>query len=223
MPTSDPLLEPEAEWLHLISQVRNGIHIPLSFSEVMNMTIAKKIFGLAVLFLMFASPPAGAQTAAQSSEKTAANIKTLSVTVSRPARVRLDGFTVSAGIRYYSGIYPFYYYPTSCFGPCCDSRYFPSIYGFHSPLWYHTGWFTGFAYQDGKGEVRFRLNLPEADVYLDDGFAGKAKDLKTMWLEPGAYNLKVESADHKPFAIRIYVLSGKTLKIDAKLIPQKEP
>lgn len=187
------------------------------------MTIAKKIFGLAALFLMFASPPVGAQTAAQSSEKTPANIKKFSMTVSRPARVRLSRFMVSAGIRYYSGIYPFYYYPKSCFGPCYDSSNFPSIYGFHSPLWYHTGWFTGFAYRDGKGEVRFRLNLPEADVYLDDGFAGKAKDLKTMWLEPGAYNLQVEAADHEPLAIRIYVLSGKTLKIDAKLIPRKEP
>ena len=72
------------------------------------------------------------------------------------------------------------------------------------------------------GELRLRSNLENADVFLDDGFAGKAKELKTIWLEPGAYNLRVEAENHAPFALRIYVLGGKTLKIDAKLSPHQE-
>jgi hypothetical protein len=42
-----------------------------------------------------------------------------------------------------------------------------------------------------------------------------------MWLEPGAYDLSVSSKDHEPFHRRIYVLSGRSLKIAAKLNPQR--
>ncbi len=187
------------------------------------MSITRKIIGLTALLLVIALPLAGAQSGTQNNEKVQAQKSAPSVTVSRPSRVRLGGFTVGAGFRYYSGGYPFYYYPRSYFWPWYDAPFFPSYYGFYSPLWYHPGWFTGFAYRDGRGEVKIRTSSPEADVYLDDAFAGKAKDLKTMWLDPGAYNLKVEAADHDPFVLRIYVLSGKTLKIDANLLPQKEP
>jgi hypothetical protein len=187
------------------------------------MFISKKIAILAALAIIMASLPAGAQNTSQNAKKEQSQVKNSTVTVSRPARIRLGGFVVGAGFSYRSGVYPYYYYPRSYFWPWYDAAYFPSYYGFYSPLWYHPGWFTGFAYRDGMGEVKIRTTLPEADVYLDDGFAGKAKDLKNMWLDPGAYNLKIEAADHEPFAVRIYVLSGKTLKIDAKLIPQKEP
>jgi hypothetical protein len=40
-----------------------------------------------------------------------------------------------------------------------------------------------------------------------------------MWLDSGAYNLEVKS-DGRSFAKRIYVLTGKTLKIDAELASQ---
>ena len=38
-----------------------------------------------------------------------------------------------------------------------------------------------------------------------------------MWLDPGAYDLSIESADGSRFQQRIYVLSGKTLKIKPEL------
>ena len=73
------------------------------------------------------------------------------------------------------------------------------------------------------GEIKLRSSIKDADVFIDDALAGKAKDLKTLWLEPGVYNLKVQADQYEPFTIRLYVLSGKTLKIDANLAPQKEP
>jgi hypothetical protein len=73
------------------------------------------------------------------------------------------------------------------------------------------------------GEIKLVSNLKDADVYIDDGLAGKVKDLKTLWLEPGAYNLKVQAENYMPFTMRVYILSGKSLKVDANLAPQKEP
>ena len=88
---------------------------------------------------------------------------------------------------------------------------------------YYPGWFTGFTQRPGMGEIRLQTNLKDADVFIDDGWAGKVKDLKTLWLEPGAYNLKVQAESYAPFTVRIYILSGKTLKVDANLEPLKEP
>jgi hypothetical protein len=38
-----------------------------------------------------------------------------------------------------------------------------------------------------------------------------------MWLEPGAYELSILSKGRTAFGRRIYVLSGRSLKIAAKL------
>jgi hypothetical protein len=91
-----------------------------------------------------------------------------------------------------------------------------------NPSWgyfYPTG---NFNYNDGRGEVR--LAAPkQADVYLDNAYAGKAEKLKSIWLKPGAYDLAVSGPDRTSFHQRIYVLSGKSLKIAAKLEPQPDP
>ena len=43
------------------------------------------------------------------------------------------------------------------------------------------------------------------------------KDLREIWLEPGVYQLKVTADLHEPFELRVYVLTGKTVKIAAEL------
>jgi hypothetical protein len=90
---------------------------------------------------------------------------------------------------------------------------------FWDPFWgylYPAGYFN---YNDGKGEVR--LSAPkQADVYLDNAYAGKAEKLKSIWLEPGAYDLSVSDRDRTSYRQRIYVLSGKSLRITVKLEPQ---
>src|SRR4029077_1247944 len=48
-------------------------------------------------------------------------------------------------------------------------------------------------------------------------YAGTADRLKSMWLDPGAYDLTVSAKDRESFHQRVYVLSGKSLKITAKL------
>ena len=87
------------------------------------------------------------------------------------------------------------------------------------PLLYPAGYFDR---NDGRGEVKITLEPKTVDpklaeVYVDNAFAGTADHLKNMWLEPGVYDLSVLSKDGAAYRRRIYVLSGKSLKIAAKL------
>lgn len=139
----------------------------------------------------------------------------------RGTRVRLGGVTVGAGYSHFSG-HPYFGYPYSAW---------PHYWGARDLLFYpHYGWLGGFVhpgyYRDyrqgpGMGQLKLRTEDKLAPVYLDGGYAGVAKDLKTMWLTPGAYDLEVRK-DSESFSQRVYVLSGKTVRIDAKLSPTQE-
>jgi len=132
-------------------------------------------------------------------------------------RLRLGGLAVGAGYRYFSGpVYPYGY----AYGPY---GFFPYSGVYSSVFWepfgggfpfYPAGYFR---LGDGKGEVRLTTDPKDASVYLNGGYAGTADHLKSVWLEPGAYDLSVSASDRKTYEQRIYVLSGKSLKITAKL------
>ena len=132
---------------------------------------------------------------------------------SRP-HVRFGGFTLNAGYSRYSGGYPYRY----------GYGYYPGFWGygpyFYDPFFYgsylHPGYFTGFGYQPSMGEVKVTADK-NAWVYIDGALAGKVEKLKTMWLEAGAYDLELRDGDHKSTQ-RIYVLSGKTLKITPEMM-----
>jgi hypothetical protein len=125
--------------------------------------------------------------------------------------LHLGTVSVAAGYRRFSS--PLYYpYGFSQFSPFYSSLLWDPYWGY----FYRAGYFS---YNDGKGEVR--LAAPkQADVYLDNAYAGKAEKLKSIWLEAGAYDLSVSNSARASYHQRIYVLSGKSLKITAKLEPQ---
>jgi hypothetical protein len=137
-------------------------------------------------------------------------------------RVRLGTVTLGAAYIHYPdsfffgpfypyGIYP-YAYPH---GLAYSSFFYDPLYApFYSPIW------SGFAYSAGKGEVKLAAEPKTAEVYLDGAYAGLAGGLKSMWLEPGAHDLIVTNSEGATFQRRIYVLSGKSLSIKAKLVPR---
>lgn len=89
----------------------------------------------------------------------------------------------------------------------------------YDPLWVgfpmHPGFYSGFGYQASMGKVELKALEREAGVYLDGAYAGPAHKLRNLWLDPGAYTLEVRPGQGAPFRQRIYVLTGKTLKVDA--------
>src|SRR5579884_642375 len=121
------------------------------------------------------------------------------------AAVRLGTVSVGAGYGYYSGPYwPGYwagYYPPPFFGGWYDPWFGP----FYPPVY--------FAPQIDKGQVNLQTGDKNAEVYLDGAYAGPASKLKNFWLAPGVYQLEVRAAGRAIQDKRIYVLTGKTLKI----------
>ena len=115
------------------------------------------------------------------------------------AGVRLGSVSVDVGYGYYSGpVWPGYY-PPLFYGPWFDPFFVPPVY---------------FSPQPDKGRVTLQSRYKDADVYLDSAYAGTTATLKKFWLAPGVYELEVRLKDQVPVKKRIYVLSGKTLKIN---------
>lgn len=139
-------------------------------------------------------------------------------------RVRLGGITVGAGYSRWSG--PGFYPAYGGYG------FYPGYWGMYSPWydpfymgWLHPGFYSGFARQPNMGEVKLKEASRDADVYLDGAYAGTAQKLKSMWLEPGVYNLELRSGD-RAYQKRIYVLSGKTMELHPQLVAaaaEKQP
>lgn len=130
-------------------------------------------------------------------------LSALLAAVSIPAFAGVHLGAVSIGVGYGSGPwgYPGY-----------------ADYGFYGPWWGPWGPFypPGFFAQPGpdKGTVKLLNANKDASVYIDYGYAGKVSELKKISIRPGAYDLEVRSPDGKTVQKRIYVLSGKTVKLE---------
>jgi hypothetical protein len=122
------------------------------------------------------------------------------------ARIRLGGVSIGAGYSHFSGRYPYWgYYSPWYYDPFL-------FYPVYAP-----GYYNGFAYQPNMGAVKIEGADKNALVYLDGALAGRADKLKQMWLDAGAYNLELRTGDRSATR-RIYVLSGKTLKVTPELM-----
>jgi hypothetical protein len=73
------------------------------------------------------------------------------------------------------------------------------------------------------GQVKLDTKVKDADVYINGAYAGTVGSLKSMWLRQGAYNLEIRSPGRARYAERIYVVSGKTLRLSPELRVQPKP
>lgn len=164
--------------------------------------------------LGFADDPTGESSTASSEE-------TGSVEASKQSRVRLGGFALTGGYSRFSGpTYwgsPYFGYYDSPFWTPFWQTYFP--YGGPGL----TGFYPAYNFQRGPsmGEIKLQAEPLTASVFINDAYAGRAQDLRSMSLEPGVYNLRIEADGRAGFVRRVYVLSGKTLKIEANLMAAK--
>lgn len=128
-----------------------------------------------------------------------------SLVIPASAGVRLGTISVGAGYGYYSGSYwPGYwagYYPPPFFAGWSGPWFAP----YYAPVY--------FTPQINHGQVNLQTSNKNAEVYLEGAYAGPASKLKNFWLAPGVYQLEVRAAGHATQEKRIYVISGKTLKL----------
>lgn len=128
--------------------------------------------------------------------------------------VRLGGIVVSANYaHFWPGIYPYGFPYGPFYSPISAALWWDPFWAF--PVGYPAGYFSP---GDGKGEVKLNNAPKSASVYLNGGYAGTVEHLKSFWLDPGVYDLVLSAPDGREYQQRVYVLTGRTLKIEAKLV-----
>ena len=139
------------------------------------------------------------------------------VETSKPSRIHVGGTFLTGGYGRFSGSgywgAPLYGYYGSPFWTPFWQSYFPyDGSGF-------SNFYPTYNFQRGPnmGEIRLQADPAKASVFINDAYAGSSEDLRSISLEPGVYHLRIEAEGRPAFARRIYVLSGKTLKIEANL------
>jgi hypothetical protein len=98
-------------------------------------------------------------------------------------------------------------------------------WGWYNPFFFGPyGWYGAYgpygpypAYHSNAGELKLKTNVKDADVYINDALAGKASQLKTMWLQPAAYDILVRAPGYAPFTERLFIVAGKTTEVTANL------
>jgi hypothetical protein len=152
---------------------------------------------------------------------TASNGPTASVEASKQTRVYVGGVSLTTGYNRFSGPG---YWETPFYGSY-GSQFWTPFWRSHSPYdgFAISGFYPAHNFQGGPnmGEIKLQAEPITASVFINDAYAGRVQDLRSMSLEPGVYNLRIEADGYPGFARKVYVLSGKTLKIEADLTAAK--
>lgn len=63
------------------------------------------------------------------------------------------------------------------------------------------------------GEIKLDTKLKDAEVFINGAYAGTVREMKTMWMRQGSYDLEIRAPGREEFQSRIYVVNGKTIHI----------
>lgn len=97
--------------------------------------------------------------------------------------------------------------------------YGPAFYGPGYFGWYGPGYYGApYTVDAGPylGKVKFETKMKDANVYVDDAYAGTVRQLGTFPLKPGTHNLELRDPSGQVlFQDRVSIVAGKTLKLAA--------
>ncbi len=113
------------------------------------------------------------------------------------------GVVVRPGFGYYGGWYGPGYYG----GPYYGYGYAPFGYGYG----------YSFGYRSNTGQVKLDTKVKDAEVFVNGNYAGTTKEMKSMNLKPGDYNLEIRIEGREAFREDIHVLAGKTMTLHPDL------
>jgi hypothetical protein len=89
-------------------------------------------------------------------------------------------------------------------------------YGWYSPYYGPYG-YGPFATAPMAGQVKLDSSVKDAQVFINGSYAGTVKQLKTMMMTPGKYDISVHAQGRQSFDQEVYVVAGKTLKLRPEL------
>ena len=75
------------------------------------------------------------------------------------------------------------------------------------------------------GQVKLDTKVKDAQVFVNGNYSGTTKELKSMNLKPGDYNLEIRVEGREAFRQDIHVIAGKTMTLHPDLtnIPPAQP
>jgi hypothetical protein len=79
------------------------------------------------------------------------------------------------------------------------------------PFWGDYTWAP--YYLDYTGTVKLENALKSDSVYINGSYAGSAKELHSIYLDPGSYTITVKSNGKTIVDRQVYVVTGKTIKL----------
>lgn len=89
--------------------------------------------------------------------------------------------------------------------------------GFYGPYWgsmYPYGYGGPYMWSNPNvGTLKVDTKLKDTGVYINGTYAGTVRDLKSMNLRPGSYNVELRNPTGQTFDQKIYIIAGKTLKL----------
>jgi len=90
--------------------------------------------------------------------------------------------------------------------------------GWYAPYW-GPYWapYGGYYAHPNAGEVKIETKVKDAQVFINGAYAGTTKENKSMYLRPGSYNIEIREGGSTPFAQKVYVVAGKTMKLHPEL------
>lgn len=88
--------------------------------------------------------------------------------------------------------------------------------GWYSPYW-GSGYYPYEAYYQNSGQVKLDTKVKDAQVFINNAYAGTTHDNKTMHLRPGSYKMEIKEQGQTRFSQNIYVAVGKTLHLHPEL------
>jgi len=88
-------------------------------------------------------------------------------------------------------------------------------WGWSQPFWGPYPYpYYGYPPAPVTGDVKFDTHDKQAQVYVDGAYAGRVREVKTLHLRPGSYEIEVRGGSGTEFDQKVYVAAGKTLHLN---------
>jgi hypothetical protein len=71
-----------------------------------------------------------------------------------------------------------------------------------------------------SGAVKLDTKVKDAQVFINGAYAGTAGKLKKISLRPGSYNIELRAQGMPTYSERIYVVAGKTVRVNPGFAPE---
>jgi len=82
-------------------------------------------------------------------------------------------------------------------------------YGGYYPI-YPYGFYGG---SPNSGQVKLDTDAKDAQVFINGSYAGTVKELKTLTMRSGDYDIELRAPGLPAYQQRVYVVAGKTVKL----------